>query len=677
MTVNTPAAPVAACSTFAVSISTPPPQGVNPGDLVIVSYDAQPPQVLLVNPDGSAGPATFTAVGSGTQTVNALYVSSTGAPIGHESNDFQVTGAATGTLTTTLSTVGGATQAATVIDCAGDLGTINGTIGYTLPDGTVVTTPVTAGAVTPVSLGVQLAAGQSVVAAFVPAAGSCSACTFVPTVVSTCAVVLLPVLGSAVPGQPVTLIALVTCNGRPVAGALVDFMAGGNVVGNGATNAYGLVIASAAFSAAGPVSVTAVVTAATTTCGCVGAQSAPLDLTVQTPCLVTLAPVASPVAVGQPVTLSATVTCAGVLVDGAVVLFRDSLGNLLGAGTTVSGVAATAASFAAAGSYAVTASATAVGGDCACTGMMSNPVDVTVVDQCRVVLAPVVAPVMAGQAVPLSALVLCGGAPVPGAQVTFRDAAGNVLGSATSDANGFATASAAFTSAGPVTVFAFGNATGGPCSCANVRSNPIHFAVQGQCSVALGPVPPTVVAGRPTYLSAMVTCNHRPVANTTVTFLDNSGNVLATAFGGAGGMAIAPVTFTTTGPVSVTATASSPTTDCACSNVVSNPAGTYVLPGGLFALPACWRLNPSGTPPFRFTALMQAQVSPATAGVPVSFFVGTRQVGTAATDATGTAVLQAGLLPGEAGRTGYTVTAVVGGSQFTATGSLQPCYPGA
>ncbi|WP_421106747.1 hypothetical protein [Streptomyces sp. NEAU-S77] len=96
-------------------------------------------------------------------------------------------------------------------------------------------------------------------------------------------------------------------------------------------------------------------------------------------------------------------------------------------------------------------------------------------------------------------------------------------------------------------------------------------------------------------------------------------------------------------------------------------------PGALQALPACWRINLSN--PTLFPTTLKATVTPATAGIPVQFLVGGVPVGTATTDATGTATLTVNLTPLQIINTTYQATAVVGGTTVTSTATLRMCNP--
>ncbi|MGW7595388.1 hypothetical protein, partial [Streptomyces rubiginosohelvolus] len=274
----TPPTPVA-CTTFTAQV-TSAPAGVSAGNTATFTYDGQT-QSATVAAGGTTPPVTFTAVGSGPQTVTVVYTSGT-TVTGTEIVPVTVTPAPPGTLTTTLTVVGTTTQASTTLTCAGGTTSINGTIQYTLPGGGTVSTPVVNGVVTPVNLGVLLTSGQSVTATFVAAAGTCPACTFVPVTTTLCTVLLLPPAGVVTAGQSTTLQALVLCNGVPVSGATVSFATPSGVLGTATTNASGLASATVTFPTAGATTVTATVTAmpAGSACNCTGTASVPLPVVV-------------------------------------------------------------------------------------------------------------------------------------------------------------------------------------------------------------------------------------------------------------------------------------------------------------------------------------------------------------------------------------------------------------
>ncbi|WP_329179227.1 Ig-like domain-containing protein [Streptomyces decoyicus] len=574
---------VAACQPFIVSVTGAPGTATQ----AVFTYDGAPTQTLPVVA-GVAGPATFTAVGSGAQTVSVVYLDAMSAVVGAENGTVTVTPAPAGTLTTTLTTpLGGLTTATTLITCSGGLLSINGTLTYTLPGGVTVTATVINGVVVPTSLGVALTAGQTVGVSFTAAAGSCPACTPAPITVVvppvlTCSVVVQPVVGPVIVGQPTSVTAVVLCNGLPVAGASVTFTGGAAPV-TVTTNAAGIAIGSLTFNTAGTATVTATVTApAGTECECTGVVSLPVTITVgaQTSCLVAIQPVVGPVVVGQPTSVSAVVTCNGLPVSGASVTFTGGAVPVT-VTTNVVGIATGSLTFNTAGTATVTATVTAPAGtECECTGVVSLPVTITV-----------------------------------GAQTS--------------------------------------------------------------CLVAIQPVVGPVVVGRPTSVTAVVTCNGLPVAGASVTFTGGAAPVTVTT--NAAGIATGSLTFNTAGPATVTATVTAPAgTACACKGVVSAPV--IITVSGqtgptLQASPACWRINLPFPVPSLFTATLKATLTPAQAGVTVTFFVSGLPVGTAVTNASGVATLNAGLSLLQISAGSYTATATVGGATIQATGTLAPCFP--
>ncbi|MFF4490576.1 hypothetical protein ACFY0F_29595, partial [Streptomyces sp. NPDC001544] len=343
---------VAACSTF-TAIVTGAPAGATSA---VFTYDGATALTLPVVA-GVAGPATFTAVGSGVQLVSVSYVDAGGVVVGADSGTVTVTAAPAGTISTTVSTPGGGTTTATTtLTCSAGLASVNGTLTYTLPGGTTVTAAVVNGVVAPTNLGVALTAGQTVGVSFTPAAGSCVACTFAPITVTvpappSCLVFLLPPSGAVVAGQPTSLTALVLCNGVPVSGASVTFSGGGATPVTVTTNASGIATGSLTFPTAGPASVTATVTAANTACSCTNVTSTPItvNVTTQPTCSVVIRPVIGPVVAGQPTSLTALVLCNGVPVSGASVTFSGGGATPVTVTTNASGIATGSLTFPTAG----------------------------------------------------------------------------------------------------------------------------------------------------------------------------------------------------------------------------------------------------------------------------------------------------------------------------------------
>ncbi|ALP00156.1 hypothetical protein ACWCPX_21925 [Streptomyces olivaceoviridis] len=215
-------------------------------------------------------------------------------------------------------------------------------------------------------------------------------------------------------------------------------------------------------------------------------------------------------------------------------------------------------------------------------------------------------------------------------------------------------------------------------TCAACTFAPITVTVPAQttCSVVVLPVVAPVTVGQPVQVTAVVTCGGIPVAGATVTF--NGGTSPVTVTTNALGIATGLLTFGTAGTATVTATVTAAGTSCSCSGVVSLPITITVQQSGngpLQALPACWRVNVPFPLPNLFTATLRATVTPATAGVPVTFSVGGQVVGTAVTDASGTATLNAGLSLLQILSGTYTASATINGTPVQATSTLTPCLP--
>src|SRR5205823_6224472 len=109
--------------------------------------------------------------------------------------------------------------------------------------------------------------------------------------------------------------------------------------------------------------------------------------------------------------------------------------------TNALGLATGSLTFTSPGSVPVTATVTAAGTACSCTNVVSAPVTVTVGAQpsCLVLLLPPLGPVVVGQPVTLTAVVLCNGLPFSAPTATFPGGASPVT--ATTNALGLATGS--------------------------------------------------------------------------------------------------------------------------------------------------------------------------------------------------------------------------------------------
>lgn len=206
-------------------------------------------------------------------------------------------------------------------------------------------------------------------------------------------------------------------------------------------------------------------------------------------------------------------------------------------------------------------------------------------------------------------------------------------------------------------------------------TNAVTVPPLSTCQVVVQPVVGPVVVGQPTSVSAVVTCNGLPVSGASVTF--TGGAVPVTVTTNLAGVATGSLTFNTAGAATITATVTAAGTGCACTGVASAPLPITVAPqtGPLSASPACWRVNLPFPIPSLFVATLTATLTPAQAGVTVTFYVSGLPVGTAVTNAAGVATLNAGLSILQISASTYTAVATVGGVTVQATNTLRPCFP--
>ncbi|MFI1740700.1 Ig-like domain repeat protein [Streptomyces sioyaensis] len=193
------------------------------------------------------------------------------------------------------------------------------------------------------------------------------------TQLANCVVTLTSTPLNPVAGQPVTVTATVTCGGVPVTGATVLFTSVSGPLGVGVTTPAGAATLTTSLLPAGSTVVTATVLAASTTCTCVGVAATTTVVVTPAPsCVVTLASTPANPTVGQPVTLTATVTCGGVPVTGALVLFTTTSGPV-GVGVTgATGTASLVTTLLPVGSTVVTATVLAGTSTCTCVGVSAT-----------------------------------------------------------------------------------------------------------------------------------------------------------------------------------------------------------------------------------------------------------------------------------------------------------------
>ncbi|MEV7472057.1 Ig-like domain repeat protein, partial [Streptomyces kronopolitis] len=184
---------------------------------------------------------------------------------------------------------------------------------------------------------------------------------------------------------------------------------------------------------------------------CYTASSGSVAVTVQplSTCVITVTPPSGTITVGQPTTLTATVTCNGTPVPNAAVTFTSNglaIGTAL---TNASGLATGSVTFTTPGANTVTATVTAAGTACTCTNVTSTPITVTVQPAGGTLTAQPACYRLNFPPLPWSyatATLLATGA-TPGAVITFHSGGANgpVLCTAVADSNGNATCKAVIT----------------------------------------------------------------------------------------------------------------------------------------------------------------------------------------------------------------------------------------
>ncbi|MFI9081398.1 Ig-like domain repeat protein [Streptomyces sioyaensis] len=495
-----------------------------------------------------------------------------------------------------------------------------------------------------------------------------------------CVVTVTTTPANPTTGQPVTATATVTCNGVAVDGAVVAFSTPTNTVIQVTAGGVG---ASANLGPLplGTTPVTATVIAFTgvpPTCLCIGVNSTVSVVVTQAPaCLVTLTSSPANPTVGQPVTLTATVTCNGLPVSGATVAFAGPGTPLPASATTnAAGVATTTTTTPLpAGANTFTATVNSVGGTCTCTNVVATTVvTVTAAPTCTVTLTSSPANPTAGQPVTLTATVLCNGAPVVGATVNFAGPGTPLPASTTTNAAGVATTTTTTPlPAGANTFTATVNSVGGTCTCTNVvATTVVTVTAAPTCTVTLTSSPTNPTAGQSVALTATVLCGGAPVQNATVLF--SSGNtILGSATTNAAGAALATTTALPAGNNTVTATVIGNGTTCSCVGTFVNATVTVGPSQAFTAQPACYTLN---FPPLPWSfAHATLTATGATPGTTVTFHSDGPSgpiLCTAVADTFGNASCTANLSIFQL-LSGYTATTPVPGGFLTSHGTLLPC----
>ncbi|MEV6568827.1 hypothetical protein AB0M55_29755, partial [Streptomyces kronopolitis] len=131
---------------------------------------------------------------------------------------------------------------------------------------------------------------------------------------------------------------------------------------------------------------------------------------------------------GGVTTASTTVTCSGGLasINGTLQYSLPGTGGTVSAAVTNGIVTPTSLGVALTAGQSVGVSFTPSAGTCPACTLAPITVTVPVISSCSVVVLPVTASVVVGQATALSAVVFCNGLPVPNATVTFNGGAAPV-----------------------------------------------------------------------------------------------------------------------------------------------------------------------------------------------------------------------------------------------------------
>ncbi|MFG2827913.1 Ig-like domain repeat protein [Streptomyces sp. NPDC048434] len=400
-----------------------------------------------------------------------------------------------------------------------------------------------------------------------------------------------------------------------------------------------------------------------------GAATATVTVNAPENCVVTVSATPANPAAGQPVTLTATVTCGGVAVPGATVVFATTSGSLGVGVTSAAGQASITTNLLPSGVNVVTATVIAATTTCTCVGISATAtVTVTAAQSCVVTLSSTPANPAAGQPVTLTATVTCGGVPVPGATVLFSTTSGPV-GVGVTNASGQASVTTSALPAGANVVTATVVAATTTCTCVGVSATAtVNVTAAQSCVVTLSSTPANPTAGQPVTLTATVTCGGVPVPGATVLFSTTSGPV-GIGLTNASGQASVTTSALPAGVNVVTATVLSAGTTCTCAGVSATATVAVGVATGLTAHPACYRISFPPVPWAFATATFSA--SGATPGATVTFHLDGPAgpvVCTAVANASGNASCTATLNIGQVLFAGYTATS--GGVSSSSTLSV-------
>ncbi|MFE1763216.1 Ig-like domain repeat protein, partial [Streptomyces angustmyceticus] len=309
-----------------------------------------------------------------------------------------------------------------------------------------------------------------------------------------------------------------------------------------------------------------------------GAATASLTVTTAANCVVTLESTPANPAPGQPVTITATVTCDGTPVEGATVVFATTSGSLGVGVTTALGQATLTTSLLPLGLNVVTATVLAATTTCTCIGISASVnITVTALSDCVVTVTSSPANPTAGQPVTFTATVTCNGAPVEGATVLFATTSGS-LGVGITTALGQATLTTSLLPTGLNVVTATVIAATTTCTCIGIAASVnVTVTAASDCVVTVTSSPANPTAGQPVTFTATVTCNGAPVEGATVLFATTSGS-LGVGITTAAGTATLTTSLLPTGLNVVTATVIAATTTCTCIGIAASVNVTVTAP---------------------------------------------------------------------------------------------------
>ncbi|MFF3749333.1 hypothetical protein ACFYYH_02555 [Streptomyces sp. NPDC002018] len=195
------------------------------------------------------------------------------------------------------------------------------------------------------------------------------------TAATGCAITVTSTPANPAAGQPVTLTTHVTCNGVEVDGAVVALTTPNGPFFSITAGGLGASVNIGALPLGiNPITATVVAfTGLPPTCLCIG-TTVTTSVTVGSTAACTVAVTSSPATptLGQPVTLTATVTCGGAPVVGAAVVITGPGGLSFTGTTNASGQATTTTSSLPAGANTITATVNAVGGTCTCVNVVAT-----------------------------------------------------------------------------------------------------------------------------------------------------------------------------------------------------------------------------------------------------------------------------------------------------------------